>query len=103
MKVIDSVSIRIEQKSEQFQSDILNCHGFSIANLGTSDVVFKFLSDGGETIIRAEETVVFDSVAHVPFKDDVLEGRFIPAVGVLQADRVDLVRIVKYIGDYIDC
>lgn len=97
------VSIKNEQHTVEFQTDIKSCHGYSITNLGTSLFRFKLSNDPGEVTVMPAESIDFSPVSNVPFEDDYITGSFEDAAGVLAADRVDTVRITKYIGHYRVC
>lgn len=103
MKVLDKVAVKNEQHTVEFQTDIKNSHGYSIANLGTSIFRYKLSNDVGEISIMPGEEITFSPVANAPFEDDSLTGRFEGDPNVLPADRVDVVRIIKYVGMYRDC
>lgn len=103
MKLLISISTKVEQKAAAFQSDLMNCHAFSVSNLGTSNVRFRFLADGGEVLLKPGEAIPFESVMDAPLTKDVLDGGFEPNPDTLPADRVDQAMIIKKIGVYGDC
>lgn len=103
----NSYKIRIEQKSGAFKSDLANCHGFSVNNLGTTRVRFGLTSGGGEMFLEPGESTAFDAGENVPFAKDVISGEFEKLtkeeLELTQAEydayeHTDLCRISKKIG-----
>lgn len=72
----NSFKIRNEQKSADFQSDLVNCYEFSVNNLGTTRLRFRLLSDGGEVRLEPGESVGFNAGENIPFARDVIDGSF---------------------------